>query len=144
MTTTPTPQQTTQQRDRDMTEYLYTALRSLPGEIGGNEAMEAALVNQKRAAEQRRDDAELNAQLSNEIGGKNADERKLNLKAIISKDPEYIAASQEVARYEAEIELQKAESTGKRREFQAAIALAELHAARINMIARVQIIKEIK
>jgi hypothetical protein len=39
-------------------------------------------------------------------------------------------------RYDNEIEMNEAEAKTKRREFQAALALAELHAARINAMYR--------
>lgn len=131
-----------QQRDREVTDYLYHALREIPAELGGTDSMIASLVNAKREAEQRMNDAELNAQLSSEVTGKNADERKLALKAIIGKDKDYQAALKEVTGYEAEIELHQAEASSKRREFQAAIALAELHAARINLMCKIQTTKE--
>lgn len=133
----------TQQRDREMTDYLYQTLRMLPQDIGGIDAQIASLVNAKREAEQRMEDAELNAQLSGDVDGKNDTERKLKLKAAVSKDPAYRAAQKEVNNYQSEIELQQAEAGSKRREFQAAIALAELHAARINMMTKLQNTKDI-
>ena len=133
-----TPIQTTQDRDRELTDYLYRALRTIPQEIGGTEAMIAALTRDKKAAEQRLEDAELNAQMRAEVKGSNAEARKIEMKAAISKDPDYRAAQKEIAEYEGEIEIQQAEMNSKRREFQAAIALAELHAARINFMAKLQ------
>jgi hypothetical protein len=143
MTTTPT-QQSTQERDRDLTEYLYTVLRVLPIDVGGNEAQTAALVNSKREAAQRLEDVEINFQFGFEYKATNEPGRKAELKAALLKSPDYIAARKEVMNYENAIEIQQAESTGKRREFQAAIALAELHAARINMITRIQRAAEVK
>lgn len=135
---TTTPMQTTQDRDRELTDYLYRALRTIPQEIGGTEAMIASLTRDKKAAEQRLEDAELNAQMRTEIKGSNAEARKIEMKVAISKDPDYRAAQKEIAEYEGEIEIQQAEMNSKRREFQAAIALAELHAARINLMAKLQ------
>jgi len=136
-----TPQQA-QQRDREVTEYLYNALRTIPQDLGGIDAQIASLANAKRDAEQRLEDAELNAQMSGDIDGKNETERKLKLKAAINKDPNYKTTQKEVMTYQNEIELQQAEATSKRREFQAAIALAELHAARINLMTKIQTSKD--
>lgn len=139
----PTQQPNTQQRDREITDYLYTVLRVLPTDLGGIDSQIAALNNAKREAEQRLEDAEINAQLSGEVDGKNETERKLKLKAAINKDPAYKSAQKEVMQYISEIELQQAEATAKRREFQAAIALSELHAARINLMTKIQTAKDI-
>lgn len=133
-----------QQRDRDITDYLYTALRDIPRDLGGTEAAIASLLNSKREAEQRLEDAKINAQLTTEITGKNAEARKLEAQAAINNSPEYKAAQRDIAQYEAEIELQQAEANSKRREFQAAIALAELHAARFNLMAKLQRASEVK
>lgn len=138
------PIQSTQDRDRELTEYLYQALRTIPQEVGGTEAMIASLTRDKKAAEQRLEDAELNAQMRTEVKGSNAEARKIEMKAAISKDPDYRAAQKEIAEYEGEIEIQQAEMNSKRREFQAAIALAELHAARINLMAKLQRAAEVK
>jgi hypothetical protein len=137
------PQASTAERDRETTEYLYATLRTLPNEIGGTEALIASYINERREAAQRLDDAELNASLSAETKGTNADSRKLELKAAISKNPDYIAARQEVNTLDSLIEIQNAEATGQRRTFQAAIALTELHAARINMMTKIQTTKEV-
>lgn len=125
-------------RDRDMTEYLYDALKRLPGEIGGLEVEAAAMTNQMRIAKGNLEDAELNATLSAPQDGKNAEARKLELQAAIAKDTNVKTYKQEVMRYEAELEMNEAEAKTKRREFQAAMALAELHAARINSMYRFQ------
>ena len=143
MTLQPIQPNQTQQRDREVTDYLYNVLRTIPHELGGTDSMIASLVNAKREAEQRLEDAELNAQLSGDIDGKNDTERKLKLKAAINKDPNYKAAQKEVIAYQNEIELHQADATSKRREFQAAIALAELHAARIYLMTKIQTQKDI-
>ena len=131
-------QKSTQQRDRDMTEYLYEALRALPGAIGGVEAEAAALTNAKREAQRNLEDAELNATLNAPQEGKNAEARKLELAAALNNDQNVKKLHKEVMRYEAELEMNEAEAKSKRREFQAAIALSELHAARINLMCHYQ------
>lgn len=134
MTTTPI-NGTVQARDRDVTEYLYTALRELPSAIGGIEAEAAAMLNCKREAQALLEDAELNATLNAEMPEKsNAEQRKTIVAASLAKDPTVKKLRGEVIRYENELELNDAEAKTKRREFQAAIALAELHAARINLM----------
>lgn len=129
---------TTQQRDRDMTDYLYLTLRELPTTIGGIEAEAAALINSKREVQATLEDAELNATLNAPQEGKNAEARKLEVAAALNNDPNVKKLRKEVARYESELEMNEAEAKTKRREFQAAIALAELHAARINMMCHYQ------
>lgn len=133
MTTTPV----NPNRDRDMTDYLYEALRVLPGVIGGIEAEQASMLNLKREAQTNLEDAELNATLNAPNDGKNADERKVKIQAALSNDPNVKKYRKEVLRYESEIEMNEAEAKSKRREFQAAVALAELHSARINAMHRV-------
>lgn len=133
MTTTPI----NPNRDRDMTDYLYTTLMGLPTVIGGVEAEQAAMINLKREAQANLEDAEINATLNAPQEGKNAEARKLEAQAALAKDELVKKFKKEVMRYEAEIEMNEAEAKSKRREFQAAIALAELHAARINAMNRV-------
>lgn len=140
---TPTPQQSTAERDREVTEYLYSTLRTLPNEIGGTEALIASYTNERREAAQRLDDAELNASMQADPQGKNAEARKLEVQAAINKSAEYISARKEVTGLDSLIEIQQAEATGQRRQFQAAIALAELHAAHLNLIAKIQTTKEV-
>lgn len=135
MTTAPI----SQNRDRDMTDHLYLALTELPAVIGGVEAEQAALVNCKREAQAHLEDAELNATLNVAMPEKsNAESRKLLVEATLAKDEAVKKFRKEVAQYEAEIEMNEAEAKSKRREFQAAIALAELHAARINAMYRAE------
>lgn len=122
--------------NKSMTDYLYDALRALPGNIGGIEAEAAALVNAKRQAQANLEDAELNATLNAPQEGKNADARKIEIAAYLAKDETVKKYRKEVMRYEAEIEMNEAEAKSKRREFQAAVALAELHSARINAMYR--------
>lgn len=125
-------------RDRDMTDYLYSALLRLPGEIGGIEAEAAALINVKRETVAALEDAELNTTLAAPPDGKNAEMRALQIKATLAHDETVKRLRGEVMKTEAELEMNEAEAKSKRREFQAAIALAELHAARINSMYRYQ------
>ncbi len=126
------------QRDKEMTDYLYKALVDLPHTIGGIETEAAAMLNCKREAQVNLEDAELNATLNAAMPEKsNADSRKLIIEATLAKDELVKKFRKEVQRYEAELEMNEAEAKSKRREFQAAVALAELHAARINAMNRV-------
>ena len=125
-------------RDKETTDWLYMILRELPAAIGGIEAEQAAMLNLKREAQSNLEDAELNATLNAPQDGKNAEARKLEAQAALLKDETIKKLRKEVMRYEAEIEMNEAEAKSKRREFQAAIALAELHAARINAMHRAQ------
>jgi len=134
MTTTPT----SPTRDKDMTDYLYDVLRGLPTVIGGVEAEQAAMVNLLREAKANLEDAELNATLTAPQEGKNAEARKLEAQAALAKDETVKKFKKEVMQIEAEIEMNEAEAKSKRHEFQAALALAELHAARINAMYRNQ------
>jgi hypothetical protein len=125
-------------RDRDMTDYLYDALRMLPAIIGGIEAEQASMVNLKHEAEANLDDAELNATMqAASVVYKNADLMKVGVKSAVASDEAVRKFKKEVMRYEAEIEMNEAEAKSKRREFQAAVALAELHSARLNAMHRV-------
>lgn len=122
-----------------MTEYLYSALRALPDAIGAIEFDGAMLVNAMRESKANLEDAELNATLNAQMPEKsNADSRKLIIEAALAHDPNVKKFRSEVLRIEGEIETNEADAKTKRREFQAAIALAELHAARINMMCHYQ------
>lgn len=135
MTTTPI----NPNRDKDMTDYLYEVLRGLPAVIGGIEAEQAAMVNLLREAKANLEDAELNAKFNVQFPEKSTvDAQKRLIEMTVSKDETVRKYQKEVMRYEAEIEMNEAEAKSKRREFQAAIALAELHAARINAMYRNQ------
>lgn len=139
---TPT-QQATQQRDRDLTEYLYTVLRELPNSIYQLESDAAVLVNTKREAASNLDDAELTAKFSVQFPEKSTvDAQKRLIEAAVSKDETVKKYKKEVMQAENEIEMNEAEAKSKRREFQAAIALAELHAARINLISKINHTKD--
>ncbi len=130
---------TVQQRDRELTDYLYSALRELPDAIGGLEVEAAAIVNRKRDAQALLDDAKLNAELSFSTDKKlAADEMKRLAKIAVDNDPDVKKFKAEVVRYDNELEMNEAEAKTGRRRFQAAIALAELHAARINMMCHYQ------
>ena len=136
------PQHNTIQRDKEMTEYLYIALRGLPDEIGTIEFDGAMLANALRESKLNLEDAELNATLQAPQDGKNADARKLEVAAAVSKNEAVKKYRSEVMRIEGEIETNEAEAKTKRRQFQAAIALAELHAARINSMYRYQTLQQ--
>lgn len=127
---------TAQQRDRELTDYLYSALRALPEAIGQIEFDGAMLNNALRESKANLDDAELNATLQAPQDGKNAEARKLELATALAKNDEVKKYRKEVLRIEGEIETNEAEAKMKRREFQAAVALAELHSARINAMYR--------
>jgi hypothetical protein len=130
-------------RDRDMTEYIYAALRALPEQIGTIEFDGAMLANALRESKANLEDAELNATLNAEMPEKsNADSRKTIIAAALAKDPNVKKFRSEVMRIEGEIETNEAEAKTKRREFQAALALAELHAARINSMYRYQTLQQ--
>ena len=130
MTTSPTPTPQ-QQRDRDMTDYLYSALRQLPIDLTGAYTMIAVLQNAKREAVEKLEDAELTVLLSAPADGKNEATRELQRKQALRDSSDVKAARSDVDRYDAEIELQEAEIKGKQAEYRAALALAELHSARI-------------
>lgn len=126
------------QRDVDTTNYLYDALRRLPGEIGGVESEAAALINVKRETATALEDAELNVTMFLAPDGKNKEARDLQIKAALAADENVKRLRKEVMKLEAELEMNDAEAKSKRREFQAALGLAELHAARINSMYRYQ------
>lgn len=132
------PIQSTNERDQLMTAYLYQALRQLPYDIEGLEVIGVKLADDKRQVEVAIEDAELNALLNNPNEGKNEAARKLIDKTTLQKDVAYQKARKELIELEGEIETNEVNAKAKRREFQAALALAELHAARCNMIAKIQ------
>lgn len=134
----PVKQQSPSERDRETTDYLYLVLREMPSAIGGIEAEAAALINCKREAQAALEDAELTAMLNAPQDGKNAEARKLEQQAFVAQSEVVKKLRKEVMKYEAELEMNEAEAKCKRREFQAAVALAELHSARINAMYRVQ------
>jgi len=126
------------ERDKLMTEYLYHALRQLPYDIEALETAGVVLNDNRRAVELTLEDTELNALLSAFNEGKNEAARKLNDRVTLQKDVAYQQARKEIDELAGEIETNEVNAKAKRREFQAALALAELHAARINAIAKIQ------
>jgi hypothetical protein len=132
MTTTTTPQPTTQNPDAEITTKLYALLQTLPIELGGLYAHVAALVNLKRQADLEFETAELNALLQAPSDGKNESARELQRRAGLKDSAEYQTARKRVNDIQAEIELHDAETKAKQKELAAVLALAELHAARLN------------
>jgi hypothetical protein len=136
-------QQATQQRDRELTDYLYSSLRELPNTIYQLESDAAVLVNTKREAAANLDDAELTIKIGVQFAEKmTVDAQKRLIEAAVAKDETVKKYKKEVMQAENEIEMNEAEAKSKRREFQAAIALTELHAARINLMSKIQNVKD--
>lgn len=81
-------------------------------------------------------DVEFDAELNAVIDGKNAEERKRQLKQAISESTAVQLVTNELMAQEAEIITIEANVNAISRNFRANLALAELQAARLNLMAK--------
>ena len=124
--------------DKELNERLTTDLLSLPNQIGAIESDLAELRTELRQAKTACEDAEQAALINAVIDGKNETTRKQQSEAAISKSQEVRGARQTVVGLEADIAGKEVQAKSLARQWQSAMALTELQAARINLMARYQ------
>jgi len=123
---------------KELNEEIIQHLRHIPEELREAEILlgkaNQSIVEAKEAVS----DAELDAEINATIDGKNAEERKRQLKEALANYPPVNTAKKNLNSLEMEvIELESnVKSIG--RMFRANLALAELQAARMNLLAKYQ------
>lgn len=123
--------------DKELTAYIVTTLRGAPDELA---RVEAELSNQRYELDTSRrqlEAAELDAKINAVITGKNAEERKLQGEQALMGNSTVKIQRDYVAGVEANIAGQEVEQKKLSRQFQAAMALAELQAARMHLMTTV-------
>ena len=125
-----------QLKDKEVNQLITTHLLTLPDEMFALEAtlgiMRATLSNTKRDVE----DAELEAQINAVVDGKNEGERKLQREKAVAASPTVKKERAKLHEIEAEIVQTEVDLKRLSRQFQSAVALAELQAARTNLMCK--------
>jgi len=124
--------------NEDIGRRIISDLLTIPDELLKAESFSSALHEDLARNQEALKDAMLNAQINAPMTGSNADKRKLEAAAAVDKSPEVKAAKQKVVEYETSVAGQEASLKHLGRRFNAALALAEFQAARINLAGRVQ------
>lgn len=122
--------------DRELTQTITDRLLSLPAEIQAHETMLAGYRNALSDAKSELSEAELEAQINCNAEGKNAETRKLQLEKAVNDSRTVKEARTKISQYEGSIMFAEAEYKGLVRQWQAALALAELQSAKINFLAK--------
>lgn len=124
--------------DRELNQQIIDDLMLIPDELRQAEIIvgqaRRALSEQKTILEDAQFDAEINAT----IDGKNAEERKRQVKQAIAESDAVKLAQNELYAQESELIELEANVKAIARKFQASMALAELQAARLNLMAKYQ------
>lgn len=125
-----------QLRDKEINQTITSQLLALPEEMYGLEStlgvMRQTLGNHRRDLE----DAELEAQINAVLDGKNEEARKLQRAKAVSESPAVKAKRAELTEVEFQIVQTEADLKRLARQFQGAIALAELQAARTYLMSK--------
>ena len=122
--------------EKELNQKIVDSLLIIPGELREAEIL---LGNARLKFSEMKtllSDAEFEAELSAVIDGKNAEERKRQLKQAITESPAVQLVQNELMAKEADIIALEANVKAEARTFRANLALAELQAARLNLMAR--------
>ena len=121
---------------RELTERIFTDLDALPAQIGAMELDTVDMRHQLRDAERALENAELDAVINAVIDGKNETVRKQQERQAITNSITAQAAKDRVNQLQAQIGAHEVNTKTLMRQYQAAMAMAELQAARLNMMAK--------
>jgi hypothetical protein len=121
--------------DRELHSYIITTLRATPEELSGVDALIVAQRTRLKTAQAVAENAELDAKINAVVTGKNAEERKLLAEQAVAASPAVKAARDEIISVEQSITEFEIDQKKLSRQFQAAMALAELQAARTNLMS---------
>ena len=117
--------------------YIIESLEAMPEIYATAERELAAARTSINEAKDMLSDAELEAELSAVIDGKNAEERKLQKQEAIASSPTVQAAKKNLYTCEARILEKEAEVKEYSIKFRAVIAFAELQTARMNFFSKI-------
>lgn len=123
--------------DKELSARITSDLLQVPDELRQAEATSAKLANELGQWKAALKDAETDA-LINCAPGKNDDERKKNLAAAIAGSAAVKTARAKIGELEVAIAAAEVDKSYLRHRWQASIALAELQAARLNMMCKLQ------
>lgn len=129
--------------DKEIAEFIFGDLFILPTRINEADTKLVNLRNSLRLAQNALEQAELDAVVNAVVDGKNAELRKLQQQQAVANDPATKTATAKVIELQNEIAANEVDSKTLARRFQAALALAELQAARLNLLAKYNSRKEI-
>lgn len=125
-----------QLRDKEVNQLITGQILDLPEEMFGLEStlgvMRQTLSNARRDVE----DAELEAQINAVVDGKNEEARKVQRAKAVAESAAVKAKRAELSEIEFQIVQTEADLKKLSRQFQGAIALAELQAARANLMCK--------
>lgn len=122
--------------DKELNQKIIDDLLSIPDEL--REA-EIIIAKAQQSLDQKKGivaDAEFDAELNAVIDGKNAEERKRQLKQAITESSAVQLAQTELFAQEAELIELEANVKAIARRFRANLALSELQAARMYLLAK--------
>jgi hypothetical protein len=121
--------------DKELAARIVSDLLQTPDELRQMESLHVSLRSDLGVARAALEDAKLNASINAVCDGKNEAERKVQRDAAISKDGAVRALMGKVAELETALAAGDVDAKGLSRRFQAAVALAELQSARLNMLS---------
>ncbi len=142
MTQTQTPTQNTNSEtapltDKEIFATLTTLLLEMPDLIRDADNLATGLGQEVREAKRDVEEAETNAAINCAADGKNAEARKLQVEKAMHDDPAAVKARRHLADVEASLALAEMDLRSQIKRWQGALALAELHAAKINYLSRI-------
>lgn len=123
--------------EKELAARIISDLLQIPDELQKAEATQARLQVELSTWKANAKDAETDAMI-NAPGGKNDDERKKNAAQAIMASPAVKQARNKVGELEAAISAAEVDTSYMRHRWQGAIALAELQAARLNAMSKIQ------
>lgn len=124
--------------DKELTERIVYDLDALPGQMNALEQDLITLRENRRVSEIDVKNTELEATINAVIDGKNETQRKQQQAQAVEGSRTVKEARAKLAQAEAEIASAELNVKMLSRKFQAALALSEFQAARINLMARYQ------
>ena len=122
--------------DKELNLRIVENLLIIPDELREAEIILGNAKLKENELKAQLSDAEFDAEINAIIDGKNAEERKRQLKQAISESSVVQLVANELMAQEAEIITIEANVKAISRNFRANLALAELQAARLNLMAK--------
>lgn len=122
--------------EKELNQRIIDSLLIIPEELREAEIILGNANLKESELKAQLSDAEFDAELNAVIDGKNAEERKRQLKQAISESSAVQLIKSELMAQESEIIAIEANVKAISRNFRANLALAELQAARLNLMAR--------
>ena len=128
----------TPMNDHELKQEIIESIRALPDLILAAENEIVSLRHSLSAAVAFYDDAKLIATINAVIDGTNEAARKLQQRRAVAESVEVKTAALAVSKFENEIAMQEVSVKHLIKRWQGVIALAELQAARLNLMAKYQ------